>query len=325
MLVNPTYIIEYLKLKFSNDYRLSSDGEEFTLPSIFLENDYKRHMSINTQTGMWQCFKSGNKGNFIHLISILEGVSYKQAYDKVLISSFGIEEKEVSLDINEDHEELDFRLLIPVHVGSYNNYSDEVQEAWNYLYKRKLFDVEDPTKIIYYITTQQKYYGRIIIPFEKNGGMYFFQARAYKEGIYPKYLNPPYKSDIRKASNILYPFDETKDYIVVTEGPIDAISFFLQGINATCTMGSNVSQLQAEQLKHIGCEIILAYDSDESGCRGISKFEKLRKELMMPKFYVALPSGSNDWNQQHAKGIDLSYAISEKQLYEWDFPMLKSL
>ena len=55
--------------KFLSNYRLSSDDIELVVPSLFVDNDYKRHMSINLVTGLWRCFKSGESGNFAQLYS----------------------------------------------------------------------------------------------------------------------------------------------------------------------------------------------------------------------------------------------------------------
>ena len=81
------------------------------IPSIFLENDPNRHMSINLDTGLWQCFKSGEKGNFIHLFAKLESLTYKLAYQKFLVDEFFQEEsnKVVSEEVSKNYaqEELD--------------------------------------------------------------------------------------------------------------------------------------------------------------------------------------------------------------------------
>ena len=70
--------------KFEDNYKMSSNDTELIVPSIFTNDDYKRHMSINLDTGLWQCFKSGNKGNFIQLYAYMEGITYNQAESDIL-------------------------------------------------------------------------------------------------------------------------------------------------------------------------------------------------------------------------------------------------
>ena len=68
-------IKEYLREKF---HEFRETNSEFVVNSIFYE-DTKFHMSINMDTGLWQDFKAQETGNFYHLVSFLEGVSYTQA------------------------------------------------------------------------------------------------------------------------------------------------------------------------------------------------------------------------------------------------------
>ena len=55
------------------------------IPSVFVENDRKKHMSINLSNGLWQCFKTGKTGNFIRLYSILEQITYRQAESTLML------------------------------------------------------------------------------------------------------------------------------------------------------------------------------------------------------------------------------------------------
>ena len=87
-MISPTFIRDYLVEKFKTDGKLVSDGTELVIPSIFISNDYKGHMSINLDTGLWQCFKSKEKGNFLKLYTILEGVTYGKAKGELAFNSY---------------------------------------------------------------------------------------------------------------------------------------------------------------------------------------------------------------------------------------------
>ena len=64
-IINPQYIRDYITEKFSRDGKLSASSREFIMASPYVENDWKRHFSINLDSGLWQCFKTGEKGNFV--------------------------------------------------------------------------------------------------------------------------------------------------------------------------------------------------------------------------------------------------------------------
>jgi len=99
-----------------------------------------------------------------------------------------------------------------------------------------------------------------------------------------------------KASEILYPFSKDEPYILVTEGPIDALSLQNIGINATSTQGSIFSQSHLKELS--GKKIILAYDNDEAGDHGIRYARRLINSKNLPEPYtVRPPQQFKDWNE----------------------------
>ena len=110
-----------------------------------------------------------------------------------------------------------------------------------------------------------------------------------------KYLNPTSKEYGVKSSDILLPFDSIEKYVMVTEGPLDALSLKSLGVNATCTQGSNLSTEQARLLK--GRYIILSYDNDTPGKDGMEKARKtiLSKNVGSP-YAVQPPKRFKDWN-----------------------------
>ena len=106
----------------------------------------------------------------------------------------------------------------------------------------------------------------------------------------------------------------------MTEGPLDAISLQLNGLNATCTQGSNLSRAQAEQLKDK--QIIFAYDNDEAGREGVTQARNMMLSKNKNHFRIAkLPAGIKDWNELHVKcqkSADFKASITDG-LREVDF------
>ena len=187
------------------------------------------------------------------------------------------------------------------------------------MYERRLFDLERNDRT-YYISTKGKYAGRLIIPFVENSEIFYFQARSLGDQK-PKYLNPT--DDWPRPSHILYPFDEEADHLVVCEGPLDAISLQIQGVNATCTMGCSVSEYQVEALKEFEGKLIIGYDNDDAGKRGVAKFDYLRRIKRMADLHICHPpSEVKDWNDAHMRGRDLcGFVDYHTKSYDYDYLM----
>ena len=290
------------------------------MESLFVNNDWKKHMSVNVDSGLWQCFKTGRSGNFVRLYAEAEGIPYFRAQRDLMIKNFEFLGEEVpELDRPETKLELDTSKLIPINLNTADSTDKKELDAWNFLFGRALFNLNEEEEAPFYLCTEGKFADRIIIPFKADDVVFYFQARALYDQT-PKYLNP--STEIApKPSDILYPYDESEDYLVVCEGPLDALSLQRKGINATATIGSSVSPRQAEILSTFPGKIILGYDNDEAGQRGIEKFDKTRKEMRMTGFEVCPPpSGYKDWNEAHIAGEDMfSWIMDKSQVYDFDY------
>ena len=329
-IIAPQFIRDYLTEKFKEDSKISSGGDEIIVPSIFTSNDYKRHMSINMDTGLWQCFKSGNRGNFTQLYAFIEGITYNQAEANIMFkelqgdfdnSSFpfakNLEDPSASPVGNTEIDEL---CLVPVAPEDYESTSPVIQKAWTFLYERKLFNLEYEVDYLpkFYISTGGRYAGRLVISFEEDSEIFYFQARSLGDET-PKYLNPT--GAWPKSSAVLFPYDTEGDSLVVCEGPLDAISLQLQGVNATCTMGCSISEYQVEQLKEFEGKIIVGYDNDPAGQKGVNRFDYLRRLKRMADLHICHPpSEVKDWNDAHMLGINLQQFVSLRtKKYDYDY------
>ena len=75
MFVPASIIKTYLSEHFPDSQQA---GREFRINSIFTD-DTKQKLYVNLDTGLWTDFKSGEKGNLIHLVSHIENVPYISA------------------------------------------------------------------------------------------------------------------------------------------------------------------------------------------------------------------------------------------------------
>jgi DNA primase len=332
-MISSKYITDYLLEKFSENYKLGSGGVEIIVPSIFVKDDEKCHMSINLETGLWQCFKTSKKGNFIHLYAELEDLAYKAAKDELTFESFYHNDTKIwdwaskegytkNVSLAELHENYLEEIVPDLSVM---RCSPEAAKAWNFLYNRNLFSDDHR----YFVCKEGLFKNRLIIPIYEDNDykkeMVFFQARALYSDMQPKYLNP-IKT---KTSHILPPFDYEKEYVVITEGPLDMITLQIAGVNATCTFGSSISSTQIDYLKAYPGKIILGYDNDKAGRQGIERMETMRLLARMPSFSVCFPLlNYKDWNEVSIKlpNFDFSDHISKNQvLYDFKHKVEEAL
>jgi len=304
------FLEPYLTSKFS-DFKIS--GQNMMTNCIFC-NDYKKKLGVHLNSGQYHCFICEAKGEFVSLYAKLENMSVFQAQIHLNYKTFLAEPKPkqstktvVSVSSLED----EINTFDPLNLESHDSDCTLTQKAWCYLYSRKLFDLQNLENNSFYICKEGRFSNRLILPYIYKQHILYFQGRSLIEGLKPKYLNLDASYGVRSA-DILYPFLLSSREIVVCEGPIDARSLQLQGVNATCTTGCSMSNNQIEILKNWGGKIIIGYDNDSAGLRGIEEVDKLRKRKnMSPIHFCHPPSGFKDWNEAHVANVDLKSWVRE--------------
>ena len=156
-----SFIRKYCLDKFQSNYRLQSDDTELVVPSIFVTNDYKRHMSINMETGLWRCFKTGEVGNFLKLYAVLEKCSYREAYEKFAFEDFMS----------------DYKGRRPIEHFDPNEIESDLDDSQYFkaVHNHPFPQSRGLDKFKFYIATDGKYKGRLIIPFINRKGKLFYR------------------------------------------------------------------------------------------------------------------------------------------------------
>ena len=147
------------------------------MESIFVQNDWKKHMSVNVDSGLWQCFKTGRSGNFVRLYAEIEEIPYFRAYRDLMIRNFEFLGEDIPEQIKEERQlELDTSKLVPLNIESGFSDDPSVLAAWSLLFERKLFTEDEVPEAEYYLCQEGKFANRIIVPFKKEGIVYYFQG-----------------------------------------------------------------------------------------------------------------------------------------------------
>jgi hypothetical protein len=148
-----------------------------------------------------------------------------------------------------------------------------------YMVNRKLFPEDYP----FYWTPKIGFSNRLIIPFYKDGACVGYTARAINSEANPRYLSEQQPGYVFNLDNQ----QDDRSFVIVCEGPIDAIS-----INGCALMGSEIKDSQNWLLKQLGKEIVLVPDRDHEGPKTVEQVLEFGWSVSMPDW----PDGVKDIN-----------------------------
>lgn len=175
---------------------------------------------------------------------------------------------------------------LPEHAMSLMDWSDLLEgeieeklgpqfiEILRYLMHR---GYENPFEYDFYWSPTSGYIDRVIIPFRWQGKIVGNTARKIIDGK-PKYLSDQH-------SHFVFNCDEQKEdqkYILVCEGPFDALS-----VNGVALLTNDIADQQARILNNLGSEIIVIPDQDRAGLALIDR-------AIHYNFSVAFPNWDPD-------------------------------
>lgn len=139
--------------------------------------------------------------------------------------------------------------------------------------------------------TYDSYCNRIMFPLEDlHGKIVGFSGRIYNEDDNSKYINTR-ETDIFKKGETLYNYDRanafarTEGYVIVMEGFMDVIRAYTVGIkNVIATMGTSVTDKQANVIKRMAKDVYLCFDGDKAGAKATNAcIRELEKYGVSPK------------------------------------------
>ena len=267
----------HCKCPFCGDSKKSDKKKRFHL-------QYKSDDEI-----YFNCFNCYEKGNFYDLYAHVKGITSKEAYKE--LNRFS--EKNILNSLKKTS-----KLNSPIKKKSLSKFDKFLKEEClsltsipegivqtNLINKLKDFKSSRKIDTDIFICYTGKFKNRIIIPIFNNGSCVYFQGRSIKENQLPKYLNPV----AEKESVILNKDNFVKDnYIIVTEGILDALSIGNQG---TACLGAFIKDdFIKELLKFTNKGIIIALDNDITGRERTdqilhkSKYKKLLNYFFLEEF-----------------------------------------
>ena len=285
--------------------------------------DHSPSMSVSREKQIYRCFSCGASGNVITFLMNYENISFTEALKKLAEKSgITVSIGNSKPKINKNKELYDiYEISEKIYQ---NNLNSEVGiKAKEYLKNRGItneiikefgigLSIKD-TKLITNILLKKDfkekdlinsglvgnnekglhdiYYNRIMFPlYDLNGNIIGYSGRIYDSLDTAKYVNTK-ETPIFKKGELLYNYHRAKEEarktgkIIVMEGFMDVIAAYKVGIkNVVATMGTAVTENQANLIKRMAKEIILCFDGDGAGEKAtFSCSEELAKINVTPK------------------------------------------
>ena len=283
--------------------RLTTTGEYCV--NSFFEEDKKRKLYINAETGVFICFKSGISGSFLKLVREYAGLNtvnealeylvqnYSFKFDKTEeIKTIKEEDRQVLVDFMTKDRPVFFK--DPTKLGSFG------KKAYSYLLNRKLEEEYYP-QLGYVFNQNSKYNERVIIPFYENGKIVYFITRAIDPNNPIRYFNASGLDSKQYVFNI----DKINEEVVIAEGSFDAMSITTDQA-ATALLSADIGLTQLEKIfKKKPKSLIYVPDHDETGRK---KMDSNIKKILTYCPYTGLeiyifdvPNGCKDLNDMKIK------------------------
>jgi len=143
---------------------------------------------------------------------------------------------------------------------------------------------------------------RFIIPFMFEGRTVGWTGRKITDGK-PKYLSeqtPGYVFNLDQQS-------QDRPYVLVVEGPLDAIS-----IDAVAILGADIMDKQAMLINRLGKRPVLIPDRDKDGLRSVERAIELGWAVSMPQWESGIKD-TNDAVKRHGKLAALYMIMAAKE------------
>ncbi|WP_419214964.1 DNA primase [Wolbachia endosymbiont of Rhagoletis cingulata] len=305
--------------------RLIKRGDSFVGLCPF-HNEKTPSFSVSNVKGLYYCFGCSAHGDAFEFISQTEGLSFKEALEK-LASVAGVElPKNLSFDKEND------KLFSALNLAA-SWFAQKNRGVMAYLRQRKIsLKIIDKFKIGYAPSSGLKeylnssgikdeilidvglinknfrdyFYDRLIFPIHNiTGKVIGFGGRALNSEQQPKYLNSPESQLFKKRENLYglnFALSEIrkKQHLFVVEGYMDVIALHQAGIsNTVAPLGTAISAEQIKNLWKLAKEISICMDGDSPGCYAAIRIAELVLPILEPGYtlkFVTLPSNKDPYD-----------------------------
>jgi hypothetical protein len=176
--------------------------------------------------------------------------------------------------------------------------SDELVPVLEYLASRNLYVDDYP----WHWTDEDGFSNRLIIPFYHEHRLVGYTARKITTGK-PKYISEQQPGYVFNLDRQHY----ERKYVIVTEGPIDAIC-----VDGVAVMSAEISASQHALISRLQREVIVLADRDEAGSRMVEQALEYGWSVAFPEWGEGIKD-ANDAVRQYGKLYTLYTIINTKE------------
>ena len=285
---------------------------------------------VSPEKGIWHDFSANKGGDIFTFVMEVEGISFKEAMEK-LAAEAGVDlSKYRGGDPNVTKRKVRAKEALVLATRFYQACLARNREVCEYVfYKRNLnrntvkeFKIGyspasgkalyDALKKRGFIDQELKdagllnQYGkdmfrdRMMIPFiDTTGNIIGFTARIVGKGE-PKYLNTK-DTILFNKSRFIFGLSNAKEairhngFVVIVEGNMDVISSHQAGVKeAVATSGTAMTEQQLKALSNLTSDIRLAYDGDEAGVKATERAIMIAGDLGIDLTVISNYHGAKD-------------------------------
>lgn len=269
---------------------------------------------VSPEKGIWHDFSANRGGDIFTFIMEVEGISFREALEK-LAAQAGVElEKYDGGDKKVAQRKRRAREALELSCKYYQFCLSKNKKVCEYVfYKRNLnkqtikefrigYAPSDGKAVLNFLQKKgftaeelkvagllnrfggDMFRGRMMVPFINENGVIGFTARVLDK-TEPKYLNTS-DTILFNKSRFIFGLAQAKEsirkngFVVIVEGNMDVISSHQAGVKeAVATSGTAMTEQHLKILSRLTKDIRLAYDGDEAGIRATERAIMLAGDL----------------------------------------------
>jgi len=284
---------------------------------------------VSPEKGIWHDFSSNKGGDIFAFIMEVEGISFREALEKlaaqagVELAKYGGGDKVVAERKRRAKEALElacrfyqFCLTKNEKVRKYaydrRNMTEGTVQEFRIGYapnqgkmlvqflKKKGFKLKEMEAAgLLNRWGGDLFKARMMVPFIDTGGVIGFTARILEKGE-PKYLNTP-ETLLFNKGRFVFGLAQAKEhirqngYIVIVEGNMDVISSHQAGVReAVATSGTAMTENHLKTLSRLTDDVRLAYDGDAAGVKATERAIMMAGDLGVNLSVISDYHGAKD-------------------------------
>lgn len=290
--------------------------------------DHHPSLSVNPEKQYFTCFACGEKGDVIHFLQKIEGLSFGEAMKKLKIENGKLKIKsEVKPEVKltkrvcetEKRNLLFFSSLLPAASGD-----SDLTPTW--------LDFGVGTSPAMVVGEWKAMSNRLVFPIrDEEGILVGFGARRLTETPgSPKYINSP-TSELYRKNEILYGLHiarkviREKQYAILVEGYKDVLAMHAAGFRNTVALcGTALCDGHIALLKKYTSRVLVMLDADTAGRKASEKAVHLLRMQGIRAYGVELPEGEDPDSLFRLWGKDRFTGYLRKKLVQ-DSPSEEAL